>query len=67
MEASPPRRSGPAKMLAYEVLIHLDELIEFAPLPEKEDDNDSDSSESLESWPRSYSFPWSLGAIDQHA
>ncbi|KAK3124739.1 hypothetical protein QOZ80_7BG0591730 [Eleusine coracana subsp. coracana] len=67
IEASPPRRSGSAKMLAYEVLIHLDEVIDYSPVSEDEGNNgDSDSSDSGEPWPPRYTFPWSLGAIDQH-
>nr|TKW26021.1 hypothetical protein SEVIR_3G159000v2 [Setaria viridis] len=67
----PTSRSGPAEMLKYNVIIHLDRVLDYSPLPS------SLSHESVhrgitglpddlyeEEWPVKHHFVWHYGVID---
>ncbi|KAG2593804.1 hypothetical protein PVAP13_5NG012638 [Panicum virgatum] len=68
----PEVHPGPAKLLNYEVLLHVDQVLDFSPLPDSpswrsyESDTSGIPDGSLEDeWPVRHNFSWRLGVPDR--
>ena len=67
----PEVRPGAASMLDYPVLLHVDQVLDFSPLPDSpswqsyESETSGIPDESLdEEWPVKHYFSWQLGVPD---
>ncbi|KAF8646527.1 hypothetical protein HU200_065746 [Digitaria exilis] len=54
-----PAAAGPPRMLAYDVIIHLDRVYDYSPASSSADGGDHGGH-----WPRCHVFSWHLGALD---
>ncbi|KAG2573650.1 hypothetical protein PVAP13_7KG268510 [Panicum virgatum] len=68
----PEVHPGPARMLDYEVILHVDEVIDFTPLPVSpswrsyESETSGIPDDSLDDeWPVKHRFSWQLGVPDR--
>lgn len=61
IEEVQPERSGPIPTLNYDVLLHLDEVVDYTPLPARPE---SKSQDTAEEWPRRHVHAWSFGVKD---
>ncbi|CAL4952547.1 unnamed protein product [Urochloa decumbens] len=53
-----------AKTLDYDVLIHVDRVLDYTPVPRRPPQSSLGSEEPEPQWPASYPFPWRLGVQD---